>query len=68
MRRGIAILAGALALVFAGPASAAAAPPNMQVPYAFQIGELFKIQDGRIVRIEALVLPVPFGMDPGWSR
>ena len=42
-------------------------PPDMQVPFTFEIGELFKIQDGRIMRIEALVIPAPYGMDSGWS-
>ncbi len=41
-------------------------PPDMQVPFGFQIGELFKIQDGKIMRIEALVIPAPYGMTSGW--
>lgn len=41
-------------------------PPNMQVPYTFEIGELFKISDGRIMRIEALVIPAPYRMKSGW--
>ena len=41
-------------------------PPDMTVPYGFQIGELFKIQDGKIMRIEALVIPEPYGMKSGW--
>ena len=41
-------------------------PPDMTVPFAFQIGELFKIQDGKIMRIEALVIPAPYGMKSGW--
>lgn len=35
-------------------------------PFSFQIGELFKIQDGRIHHIEALVFPVPYKMPTGW--
>ena len=35
-------------------------------PFSFQIGELFKIQDGRIKHIEALVFPVPYKMPTGW--
>jgi hypothetical protein len=38
----------------------------MQVPYTFEIGELFKISDGRIMRIEALVIPAPYRMKSGW--
>jgi hypothetical protein len=41
-------------------------PPDMQVPFTFEIGELFKISDGRIMRIEALVIPAPYGMKSGW--
>jgi len=43
-------------------------PPDMQVPFTFQIGELFKIQDGKIMRIEALVIPAPYGMKSGWAK
>lgn len=35
-------------------------------PWTWQIAELFKIQDGKIMRIEALVNAVPYGMKPGW--
>jgi hypothetical protein len=43
-------------------------PPDMTVPYTFEIGELFKIKDGKILHIEALVMPAPYGMRPGWPR
>ncbi len=43
-------------------------PPDMQVPFSFEIAELFKIQDGKIMRIEALVIPAPYGMTSGWPR
>ena len=36
-------------------------------PFSFQIGELFKIEDGRIKHIEALVFPVPYKMPTGWK-
>jgi len=42
-------------------------PPDMTVPFSFEIEELFKIQDGKIMRIEALVNPVPYGMTSGWG-
>ena len=41
-------------------------PPDMQTPFTFEIGELFKIQDGKIMRIEAVVIPAPYGMTGGW--
>ena len=37
-------------------------------PFSFLIGELFKIKDGKIFQIEALVLNVPYGMRPGWEK
>ncbi len=42
-------------------------PPPYDTPYTFLIGELFKIKDGKIHRIEAVLLPVPYGMPSGWS-
>ena len=36
-------------------------------PFSFQICELFKIRDGKILQIEALVAPVPYGMLTGWG-
>jgi hypothetical protein len=35
-------------------------------PFSFFIAELFKIVDGKINRIEALVTAVPYGMYTGW--
>lgn len=40
--------------------------PPFDQPYSFFIAELFKIVDGKINRIEALVTPVPYGMYTGW--
>lgn len=40
--------------------------PPFDEPFSFQIGELFKIVDGRIRYIEALVFPVPYRMPTGW--
>ncbi|HWW66131.1 MAG TPA: hypothetical protein VNZ43_15355 [Sphingomonadaceae bacterium] len=36
-------------------------------PMGFLIGELFKIVDGRIHEIEAVLLTIPFGMPSGWA-
>lgn len=36
-------------------------------PLTFMIGELFKIVDGQIRQIEAIIVTVPFGMPSGWS-
>ena len=42
-------------------------PPPYDTPYSFLIGELFKIKDRKITRIEAVLLEVPYGMTSGWS-
>jgi hypothetical protein len=36
-------------------------------PWTWQLGELFKIEKGRIRKIEALLHRVPYGMNSGWS-
>jgi len=35
-------------------------------PWTWEIGELFKIKDGKICQIEAIVNGVPYGMKSGW--
>ena len=35
-------------------------------PLTFMIGELFKIESGKIRQIEAVLLQVPYGMPSGW--
>jgi len=35
-------------------------------PWTWEIAEMFKIQDGKIMRVEALVNPGPYGMKAGW--
>ncbi|MGO9094344.1 MAG: hypothetical protein ACLQGV_03905 [Bryobacteraceae bacterium] len=42
-------------------------PPPYDTPYTFLIGELFKIKNGKIQQIEAVLLPVPYGMPSGWG-
>ncbi len=41
-------------------------PPPFDAPYAFEIFELFKIQDGKIIRVEAVLNTVPYGMRSSW--
>jgi hypothetical protein len=38
-----------------------------QINWTWQLAELFRIEDGRIRRIEAVFLRAPFGMNSGWS-
>jgi len=35
-------------------------------PFTWQIAEAFKIENGLITRIEAILQPCPYGMKPGW--
>ncbi len=42
--------------------------PTFGRPKSFQIGELFKIEKGRIRQIEAVLLDVPYGMKSGWGK
>jgi hypothetical protein len=42
-------------------------PPPYDTPYTYLIGELFKIRNGKILQIEAVLLPVPYGMPSGWG-
>ena len=41
-------------------------PPPFDAPFSFEIFELFKIDKGRIVRVEAVLNSVPYGMASGW--
>jgi len=36
-------------------------------PWTWEIAELFKVQDGKIHRIQAVLQRSPFGMNSGWS-
>ena len=38
-----------------------------QINWTWQLGELFKIQDGKIRRIEAIFHRAPYGIPSGWS-
>jgi hypothetical protein len=42
--------------------------PPWDTPYTFITAELFKIKNGAITRIEAVLLPVPYGMPSGWVQ
>ena len=36
-------------------------------PWTWQIGELFKVKDGKLQQIEALVMKAPYGLQDVWS-
>lgn len=40
---------------------------HYNINWTWQLGELFKIEDGKIRRIEAAFLRGPFGINSGWS-
>jgi hypothetical protein len=40
---------------------------HYNINWTWQLGELFKIEDGKIRRIEALFHRAPFGINSGWS-
>jgi hypothetical protein len=40
--------------------------PMFRQPFSFIIAEIFKIKDGKIRQIEAVLTTVPFGMESGW--
>jgi hypothetical protein len=41
-------------------------PPPFDAPYSFYIFELFKIEKGKILRVEAILDTVPYAMKSGW--
>jgi hypothetical protein len=41
-------------------------PAPFDAPFAFELFELFKIQDGKIMRVEAVLNTVPYGSKSGW--
>jgi len=41
-------------------------PQTRTAPWSWEIAELFKIQNGKIMRVEAIVDPCPYGMKSGW--
>jgi hypothetical protein len=40
--------------------------PMFQQPFSFIIAEVFKVVDGKIRQIEAVLMAVPYGMESGW--
>jgi hypothetical protein len=39
---------------------------SLTQPYSLIIGEIFKVVDGKIRQIEAVLMTVPYGMESGW--
>ena len=40
--------------------------PTFRQPFSFYIAEVFKVMDGQIRQIEAVLTPVPYQMESGW--
>jgi hypothetical protein len=40
---------------------------GLRQPFTWQIGEAFKVEDGRLTRIEAVMKRCPYGMRSGWD-
>ena len=40
--------------------------PTFRQPFSFYIAEVFKVVDGKIRQIEAVLTPVPYQMESGW--
>ncbi len=43
-------------------------PGRLLHPYESIIGELFKVRDGKILKVEALVISAPYKMHSGWPE
>lgn len=41
-------------------------PPAFRQPITFYLAEVFKVTDGKIRQIEAVLTTVPYGMESGW--
>ena len=41
-------------------------PAAIDRPFTWEIGEAFRIENGLITRIEAVMTPCPYGMPPNW--
>lgn len=41
--------------------------PMFRKPFQFTAGEVFKIKDGKIHQVEAVLISVPYGMRSGWD-
>jgi hypothetical protein len=44
------------------------ASPGFVVPFQFTMAEIFKMEDGKIHDVEAVLLTVPYGMRSGWGQ
>ncbi|MFO1504669.1 MAG: hypothetical protein U1F39_12785 [Steroidobacteraceae bacterium] len=48
------------------PGKVADVAPTFRQPFSFYLAEVFKVVDGNIRQIEAVLTPVPYQMESGW--
>ncbi len=41
-------------------------PAPFDAPFSFLMAELFKIRDGKIAQVEAVIYTTPYAMPSGW--
>lgn len=58
--------AGKLKTVKLADGSTMTVPPPFDAPFSFLMAELFKIRNGRIARVEAVIYTTPYAMPSGW--
>jgi hypothetical protein len=58
--------AGTVPTVKLADGSTLTVPPPFNRPFTFELFELFKVENGRIRQIEAVLNTVPYGMASGW--
>ena len=59
---------GVLKTVRLNDGTTLAVPPGMQKPCSLLVANLIKIKGGKVRQVEAVVVPVPYGMRSGWTR
>jgi len=60
--------AGVLKTVKLSDGTTLAVPAGMQKPCSLMVANLIKIKAGKVRLVEAVVVPVPYGMKSGWGR
>jgi hypothetical protein len=60
--------AGLLKTVRLTDGTTLAVPPGMLKPNSLMVANLLKIKDKKVRQVEAVVVPVPYGMRSGWTR
>jgi hypothetical protein len=43
-------------------------PPPFDAPYSFLMAEVFKVRNGKIAQVEAVLITTPYAMPSGWEQ